>query len=606
MIDPHVLHGAYQTARRELLARRTPDGHWVGELSGSALSTATAVSALCLYARGAHDESRRGACLQLVSRGVEWLTRHQNEDGGWGDTEKSFSNISTTILVVAAMRLAEVAQHYGHLVEKAEAYIASQGGMQGLRARYGDDKTFAVPILTNAALAGMFSWCDVPALPFELAALPNSAWKLLRLPVVSYAIPALVAIGQARFFHRAPRNPLAWLARRLTVGRGMRTLERMQPPSGGYIEAIPLTSFVVMSLASTGRVDHQVTRRGVSFLLSTIRPDGAWPIDSNLATWVSTQSIAALSAASGEVGALGGLDWLLDCQNRDVHPFTFAAPGGWGWSDLSGSVPDVDDTSGALVALAVLRKSSPETTHARIDAAALAGLEWLLSMQNADGGWPTFCRGWGRMPFDRSATDLTAHALRAIHRWRGSLPEPQTAVSIQRALDYLSREQRSDGAWVPLWFGNQYDPREENPVYGTARAIQAYRDLGLLQTDPPQQGLRWLAAAIGPDGGWGSAHDSNAAVGGRSSVEETALAVDALLTAAGDPQMQPAIEEGLRWLVTAVHSGRYHDPAPIGFYFAKLWYYERLYPLIFTVSALGRAVRTVLSGGANVEVARGE
>jgi squalene-hopene/tetraprenyl-beta-curcumene cyclase len=31
------------------------------------------------------------------------------------------------------------------------------------------------------------------------------------------------------------------------------------------------------------------------------------------------------------------------------------------------------------------------------------------------------------------------------------------------------------------------------------------------------------------------------------------------------------------------------QPTPIGFYFAKLWYYERLYPLIFTVGALGRA-----------------
>ena len=34
--------------------------------------------------------------------------------------------------------------------------------------------------------------------------------------------------------------------------------------------------------------------------------------------------------------------------------FTGAKEGGWGWSDLPGSVPDADDTSGALVALHVL------------------------------------------------------------------------------------------------------------------------------------------------------------------------------------------------------------------------------------------------------------
>jgi squalene-hopene/tetraprenyl-beta-curcumene cyclase len=40
-----------------------------------------------------------------------------------------------------------------------------------------------------------------------------------------------------------------------------------------------------------------------------------------------------------------------------------------------------------------------------------------------------------------------------------------------------------------------------------------------------------------------------------------------------------------------VENGAFRDPAPIGFYFAKLWYFERLYPLIFTVGALGAEKR---------------
>jgi squalene-hopene/tetraprenyl-beta-curcumene cyclase len=40
-----------------------------------------------------------------------------------------------------------------------------------------------------------------------------------------------------------------------------------------------------------------------------------------------------------------------------------------------------------------------------------------------------------------------------------------------------------------------------------------------------------------------------------------------------------------------VETNEHRQPAPIGFYFAKLWYYEKLYPLIFTVAALGRAYR---------------
>jgi squalene-hopene/tetraprenyl-beta-curcumene cyclase len=47
----------------------------------------------------------------------------------------------------------------------------------------------------------------------------------------------------------------------------------------------------------------------------------------------------------------------------------------------------------------------------------------------------------------------------------------------------------------------------------------------------------------------------------------------------------------LAWLIDRVEQSQHRQPAPIGFYFAKLWYYERLYPLTFTVAALGRACR---------------
>jgi squalene-hopene/tetraprenyl-beta-curcumene cyclase len=184
------------------------------------------------------------------------------------------------------------------LLDRAEQYITAKGGIAGLRARYGKDKTFAVPILTNCALAGLVDWREVSPLPFELAAFPQSWYRFFRLPVVSYAIPALVAIGQVRFFHVPPRNPLVRALRRATIERTLNVLERMQPASGGYLEAIPLTSFVVMSLAGTGRADHPVARRGVQFLLDTVRTDGSWPIDTNLATWVTTLAVNALVARS--------------------------------------------------------------------------------------------------------------------------------------------------------------------------------------------------------------------------------------------------------------------------------------------------------------------
>ena len=47
--------------------------------------------------------------------------------------------------------------------------------------------------------------------------------------------------------------------------------------------------------------------------------------------------------------------------------------------------------------------------------------------------------------------------------------------------------------------------------------------------------------------------------------------------------------QGLKWLVDAVEANRHQECSPIGFYFARLWYYEKLYPLILTVAALGQA-----------------
>lgn len=600
MVDPAQLRAAYEKAKADLLAQRTDDRHWEGQLSSSALSTATAISALAIAAGNVDGqaESQSAADSQRIDRGIRWLLAHQNADGGWGDTDKSHSNISTTMLVNAALHLAGRAEELAEQLSRSSAYVQRNGGIAGVRERYGKDKTFAVPILTNCALAGLVDWSEVPPLPFELACLPQRLYHLLQLPVVSYAIPALVAIGQARFLARPPRLPWIRFARRHSIGPSLRVLQRMQPTSGGYLEAVPLTSFVTMSLAATQRIDHPVTRNGLAFIRDSARSDGSWPIDTNLATWSTTLAINALATAEKDVFGQVNLDWLLSCQHGQPHPFTGAAAGGWGWTDLSGAVPDADDTAGALLALRRLSDSPDCETGARetMKAAAARGVTWLLDLQNRDGGWPTFCRGWGRLPFDRSGADLTAHALRGLDCWRDQLP-PSTARRIDRAVrrgwQYLRQQQRSDGSWIPLWFGHQDHPREENPVFGTTRVLRAYQELGQNETPAAVRGYEYLESVQRADGGWSGA-------GGRpharadqspSSVEETALAVEALLGGRPSLTRENAVVGGLQWLVEAVLSDRHKQTTPIGFYFAKLWYHERLYPLVFTVAALGQAVR---------------
>ena len=190
-----------------------------------------------------------------------------------------------------------------------------------------------------------------------------------------------------------------------------------------------------------------------------MRADGSWPIDTHLATWVTTL-VNALGEALPDEDRAPIRQWLLAQQYREVHPFTDAAPGGWSWTPLPGGVPDADDTPGALLALKQLGDIDDTTRDA-----ARAGCVWLLDLQNRDGGIPTFCRGWTNLPFDRSSPDLTAHTLRAWLAWRDELPELADRIdaAIHAAARFLAQSEGAglDG-WAPLWFGNQHEPHEIN------------------------------------------------------------------------------------------------------------------------------------------------
>lgn len=577
------LHQFRNNCFEALLSERVPQGHWEGELSTSALSTATAIVALHCVDKSAHRD--------LIETGARWLVRHQNSDGGWGDTTRSFSNISTTLLCRAALYKCLPAEQTA--IRNSEWWIRDYVGSldpkkiaEVVKARYGKDRTFSVPILMLCAICGTLGkrgWKLVLPLPYEMAACPREWFAAMKLPVVSYALPALIAIGRARFekVTPTPLNPLFWI-RQFAWPKASKLLHEIQPASGGYLEAAPLTSFVTMALASAGKQDHPAAVSGVRFLVENVRPDGSWPIDTNLATWATT--LAVKSGVDGyDLKVV--LQWLLNQQYKTVHPFTNSAPGGWAWTDLSGGVPDADDTPGAMLAL---RKLMDETTAAECLAAAEKGAIWLLDLQNNDGGIPTFCKGWGALPFDRSSPDLTAHTLRAWQEWY-----PDFDSGLQERIDrgigvglaFLKNAQQRDGSWIPLWFGNQHRGRdEENHTYGTAmvcRALEVMPETG----DTPEMfeaGLSWLRKNQNSDGGWGGG------VRTPSSIEETALAISAL---AGDPETERSrsnIENGMSWLIKATKNGTEFPSTPIGFYFAKLWYFERIYPYVWTAEAVNR------------------
>lgn len=558
-------------------------GAWTGKLSPSALSTALALVALM-------DDP----CFEEQTRlSAAWLVTHQNKDGGWGDTPSSRSNISTTLISRAALAVVQrkhPSSSSADAIRQSTEWLAQRSAgpsfsmiVKALRHVYGEDRTFAIPILTFLSICEDDErlWKEIPPLPFIFALLPQSLYRFFRLEVVSYALPALIAIGMCRNRQAAGR----W--KHLSLGfifakPLLAKLQDLQPSHGGFLDAIPLTAFVALALTKMGYGSHPVAQRARAFLKASFRKDGSYAIDSNLRIWVTSLATRAL-LTSGDHHAFFPLEekermagWLAAQQRKTVHPYTGAQPGGWAWTDCAGGVPDADDTSGALVALFHLKRHGVALA---LEETVRNGLRWLMDLQNNDGGMPTFCKGWGRLPFDRSCPDITAHAILACTLWRGHLDGMDRCLT--RMMTYLERTQLEDGSWVPLWFGNEEAPNTSNPVIGTARVVDALLqaqhagDQSSLLQPLIARGVAWLLDHQLTDGSWGAS--------GRGTNEESALSVIALMKAQALPA-RDAVSRGRRWLM---QQGSTPTPAPIGLYFSLLWYHEKMYPLLWTLEALG-------------------
>jgi prenyltransferase beta subunit len=584
-----------QVLNDRLKKEQNSNGFWSGMLSSSALSTATAIVALKIYGDRADDE--------LIQSGYNWLCSNINGDGGFGDTPASESNVSTSLLCYAAVYYCQPCDNNGKDILRAvESFLETKSiTLNSLNITssilqfYGNDYTFSVPILSMLALCGVLTEeasRHIPRLPFELSLMPASLYRFFNLQVVSYAIPALIGVGIYLHSHNRSNFSISGIYRNRAVEPSIEKLTSILPESGGFLEAIPLTAFVNMCLNASGKKENEVVKKGIAFLQKQQRSDGSWPIDTDLSTWVTTLSIKALGpqleSVMGKESVQKLRAHLLNTQYKEKHPFNGAKPGGWGWTNYSGSVPDADDTPGAILALLEMYEGTPAETSAIIN-----GCIWLKELQNYDGGFPTFCRGWGRLPFDSSCADLTGHAILAfvssISKLGDRIPyslQKRLYRSIARAAEYLYKHQSENGSWLPLWFGNQLTADKKNPVYGTAK-VSIYLDDCLsgnyISAELSEKlnkmisiAQQYLISQQNTDGSWGGS------IGIHGTIEETALAISALAKTHRDVCLK-----GFEWLATGENPNSLR-PNPIGLYFAALWYDEKMYPLVYYIEALRR------------------
>jgi len=229
----------------------------------------------------------------------------------------------------------------------------------------------------------------------------------------------------------------------------------------------------------------------------------------------------------------------------------------------------------------------------RTTAAIHRGLEWLLAMQNHDGGWGAFDRNNNRqflchVPFadhnamiDPSTPDLTGRVLEALAKLGRRLGD----AAVDRAVAYLRRTQERDGCWFGRW-GVNY-------VYGTWQALAGLASVGVPSHDPAVvAAANWLVAFQQDCGGWGESPDSYAdpSLRGRGPVtaSQTAWAVMGLI-AAGLGE-HPATVRGIRFLLQRQNAeGTWDETEFTGTGFPRVFYLRyHYYPIYFPLMALAR------------------
>lgn len=562
--------------------------------------------------------------------------------GGWAQYRGGPAEISVSVLSYFALRVAGDPPDAPHMRRSREA-IFRLGGV----ARANTYTKY------HLALFGQYDWSDVPAIPPEMVFLPGrgpftvydmSSWsRTIFVPLsILYACKPVMPLPAGRdiaeLFPGRRRGPSdgssggsslgqaakqilrqPWKKAFFGIDRLLKTYERLPgadrlraraieragawmierfDASDGLSAILPAMANSVMALKVLGYdADHQLMKEQIGYLDDLLLGDareGTLRMQPCLSpVWDTVLASHALAQAGldPEHPALRrAASWLLGKQTHrpgDWSRRNPAPPGGWYFEHRNEFYPDVDDTCMALMVLQHARADVPESVQA---AAVQRGLDWMLGMQNADGGWASFDRNndkqWlTEVPFadhnamiDPSTADITGRVLESLSHFDGFSPAHPV---VRRALDFLRREQAADGAWYGRW-GVNY-------IYGTWQALRGVSAIGEdLEAPYVRRGVRWLQDHQNADGGWGesiASYDDPSQRGvGASTPSQTAWALMGLI-AAGESDSS-AVRRGIGWLLDRQDAqGTWHQAEWTGTGFPKVFYlnyhyYRHYFPLM--------------------------
>jgi len=616
------LEDSIERGANHLLSLQYEEGYWLGELEAD--TTLESDYIYYLFVLGKAEPQR-------IAKLANYVRRRQLPDGGWSIYPGGPSELNATSKAYFALKLAGDAPDAAHMA-KARESVHRLGGLEQTNSY----------VRFYLALVGALGWEMVPAIPPELMLLPNwffiniyemSSWTrgiVIPMAILSALRPEWRLPERARvdeLFKDATRKTAAfdwseqvisWKNFFLALDRGLKLYEKLpwKPLRGkaireakqwmlahlerseGLATIYPAMMNSIFALIALGHgPDDPLTWREIQEFSKFEMEEGdtirMQPCVSPV--WDSCIAMVALEEAGvapDHPALVKAADWILSKQvlgpgdwqvkNKD------AEPGGWAFEFRNDHYPDVDDT--AFVLMALQRVKFPD--EKRMEGAVRRGIQWLLSMQNRDGGWGAFDRDNDRallrnIPFadhnamiDPSTADVTARVLECLGRFGWPAEHP----AIQRALKFLLHDQCKDGSWFGRW-GVNY-------VYGTSGVLRALETVSLTAQDYCQRAVAWLRATQKADGSFGESlksYDISSVKGqGPSTPSQTAWGLIGLLAAAetGDP----AITKAVSYLVGKQNEdGSWSEAEFTGTGFPGVFYLKyHLYRNSFPVYALAR------------------
>ncbi len=616
------LEQAIDRGADHLLSLQAEDGYWLGELEAD--STLESDYIYYLYVLGKADPKR-------IAKLANYVRRKQLPDGGWSIYPGGPSELNASCKAYFALKLMGDPASAPHMA-RAREVVHQLGGLERSNSY----------VRFYLALAGALGWEMVPAILPEMMLLPNwfylniyemSSWPRgivvpmailsalrpdFRLPEHArvdelFADPArrtvafdwsdqllswrnfFLALDRAlKLYEKLPWKPLRQRALREAKSWLLDHIERTEGLAAIY-PAMMNSIFALMALGH-GPDDPLTSREIREFARFEIEESDTIRLQPCVSpVWDTCIAMVALEEAGvapDHPALVKSAEWILSKQvlgpgdwqvkNKD------AEPGGWVFEFRNDFYPDVDDTAFVLMALQRVKYPDP----VRMEAAVRRGVQWLLSMQNRDGGWAAFDRDNDKkflcnIPFadhnamiDPSTADVTARVLECLGRFGWTTEHP----AIQRALRFLLKDQCEDGSWFGRW-GVNY-------VYGTSGVLRSLETVSLTAKEYCQRAVSWLRSVQKADGSFGeslrSYNEPETKGQGNSTASQTAWGLIGLL--AGAETNDPAIQKAVSYLMEQQNAdGSWSESEFTGTGFPCVFYLKyHLYRNSFPLYALAR------------------